>query len=493
MTRRSSRPVASAQRIVRNTFFSIFSELSLLFTSVYFILAARHLGDADYGKFSAAIGFVGLFTLIIVFGLTYSITKLVVRYARHGGRIVASALTLQSVLALIGMVLCAGAVWIFKYKYPPEVRWLMLIVFVAETLKCFNLTLRAACKALGAFHYDTLAVNLERSLLLGGGALLLLTGQSLYVFAAMLVVARTVGFSVLLWAMHRLGQSVIRKPKIRDIKLLVRRTKVYVLQSALGKIYDNLDVVMISLFRAFDEVAWYSVSRKILEGLWFIPNMLTEAVYPELSARALVDRHLVQKLFDRSVKYMLAISIAVSLGTVAIAPWLIKLLYTSAYAKAAPVLVILGAAIAPSFLRYLFGTTLIATNHQDRETRISMGRTGTNLLLNAMLIPSYGYIGATWATLATEFISIGFYAVSLAKAGLIHNGLIAPLLKPLGAMALTLPLWLYFKAWHPLIFLVAVIGVYVLGCLAFRLLDTEEWQLIRNQVSGRSKGRKIAP
>jgi O-antigen/teichoic acid export membrane protein len=466
--------VASSQKIVGNTIYSFISEISLLFTSIFYIVAANYLKDVVYGKFASALAFVGLFTLLVIFGFIYSITKFIVKDRENAGKYIGNALYIQFVFTIICFAFCYLIAFLFRSKYPLDVRYIIIIVFFAEALKCYNLTLRTAYKALNEFRYATIAVLIERISLLLIGSILLIGGYGLYAAALVLLASRILGFVLLVYFSIRMRYRLFLKPDTVLIRDLLKKSWIYVVQTFFGKIFDNIDVVMISLMRKFDEVGWYSAARRILEGLWLIPNIITEAVYPEFAVRHLVSKSLVSKLFDKSYKYMLIVSIIVSVGTVVIASALIDLVYGVDFKNAALVLILMGLAVIPSFLRYLFGTTLIAINLQKSETWISIGRSVFNVAANFILILIYGYIGAVIATVITECISLIPYFIIFKKDGLVHSTQWRFLYKPLFALFVVLPILFLLNSWNKFLLFFIVLSVYVTMIFILKTFDREE-------------------
>ena len=481
--------ISSGKKIVGNTILSSFSELSLVFTSIFYILAARYLSDTGFGKFGTAVGFVGIFTLFIMFGFSYSITKIIVKERKKAGLYLGNALYIQLVFSAVYFLISLYVAYLLRTKYTLEVRYVIAIMFVAESLRCFTLTLRAGCKALGQYHYDAIAVNAERIFLLVVGIVLFLTGHGLFAVAVVVAVSRLVSLGILIGFMYRMHQNLVIMPNFKIWKMLLKKSYVYVAPSAFWRIYDYSDVVMISLMRPFHEVGWYRAGRQILEGLWFIPNILTEAIYPELNARHLVSRELVFKLFDRSFKYILSISVMVSIGTIVISRWLINLIYGPAYQKTVMVLILLGITVVPSYLRYMFGNTLIAINLQKKETYIAGGRSIFNAVGNLVLIYFYGYIGATIATVATDYFVIFVYFAILREEGLVRKSQLKFVYKPfVGAVSL-IPVYYITRPIGDVIQFFIMITVYIVALFSLRIFDKEELTFFKNYVN--RKRRKL--
>ena len=473
--------VSSPQRIIRNTVFSTFSELSMLFTSVFFLLATRFLGDSGFGRFSIALAFVGLFSLVIVFGFSYSITKVIVRRRREAGAFVSNALTLQALLTIVCLALCMTAAFLLKQKYDPPLRWLMLIVLAAEALKSYTLTLRSAAKAMGGFHYDTIAMNAERIFLLAVGGGLLIAGRGVFTAAWILAASRLISFLVLFYAVRKLSPDGFQRPSRLMCRMLLSESWIYVVQAALWRIYDFIDVVILSLMvgSGFQPVAWYNAGKKFLEGLWILPNILTEALYPEIASRHLISKDLVRRLFGRSLKYLIIVGFAVSIGTVLMSKTIVGWLLSPAYRNTSKVLFVFGIAVVPSYLCYLFGNTIIAINLQKREIAVSAARSAFNVISNIILISRYGYLGAAFATLATNLFAVGLYAIILHRAGLRVTSHFIVFGKSIAALVILAPVYWIVSGLHPVLQCTVLMPLFGLILFWFRMFERDEIEVFR--------------
>jgi O-antigen/teichoic acid export membrane protein len=469
MTRTSSR-----QKIIGNTLFSLLSELSLLFTVVFSILAARFLGDREFGKLGAAVGFVGIFTLFIVFGFSYSIPKIINRRPENAGAAVWNALIIQASFSLACAVVCMSVAGLLRTKYTADVRILIGIVFIAETFRCFVFTLRAAFKTLGRFHYDTIAVNAERIFLLLAGTWVLIQTRNVIWAAVVLALSRAISFFILVFFLFRDGLHRNAGPSLAGCRMLMADSWIYAIQTGIFRLYDSIDLFMLSLMRPFAEVGWYRAGRQIIDGLTFIPNVLTEVVYPEMNSRHMVSDRMVTRLFERSFKYILITAVFVGLAVILFSGRIVALIYSPDYVRTVAVLAVLGISVIPAYIRYLFGNILIAINLQKSVLAVSGIRVGLNLVLNYILIRSYGYMGAAAATVAVEVFSFGVYAYLLKKQKFINRSQWAFAFKPILAGAAVLVLQRCMPDMHFLVRFFILFLSYIGVIFALKTFDREE-------------------
>jgi O-antigen/teichoic acid export membrane protein len=266
-------------------------------------------------------------------------------------------------------------------------------------------------------------------------------------------------------------------------KTLLWQSWVYVMQAALWRVYDYIDTVMISLLGGFQQAGWYTAGKKILEGLWLVPNILTEALYPEINARVHVSKDLAASLFRRGMKYLAVAAVAAAGATVLLSGPLVEIIYGSRFAKTVDVLRVLGLAVVPSYLRYMFGNTLIAVNLQNWETVMAGVRGVVNVTANYLLIPSYGAVGAAIAFLVTDLITVVFYLWILHGANLVDRGLLLQLGKPIADALVLVPIYGLMSRLHPLVQSMALLPLYAVVLFLFRTFDKQEIDVFRKMLA----------
>ena len=123
-------------------------------------------------------------------------------------------------------------------------------------------------------------------------------------------------------------------------------------------------------------------------------------------------------------------------------------------------------------------TILISINEQ--KLLLLLGATGlfSNVALNLILIPRYGFIGASLATVCSELLVLvaGYYLLTT-KA--VRFPLIAPALRPLLALFILGGIGVALGIELQPIHLFPIIPLYIILLLALRTFDDEEMGMIR--------------
>lgn len=173
----------------------------------------------------------------------------------------------------------------------------------------------------------------------------------------------------------------------------------------MAAVYMKIDQVMLGQMRGEADVGLYSVAVKLSEAFYLAPNMVLISVFPSLvRARELgVEVYLArfQRLYDA---YVWA-AVAAALGVQLVGGFMIRHLYGAPFAAAAPAL----AVHIWSGVFWFSGTAghryLISENLTKLTLLMTTAGAVTNVLLNLVLIPRLGILGAAYATLLSFAVS----------------------------------------------------------------------------------------
>jgi O-antigen/teichoic acid export membrane protein len=174
---------------------------------------------------------------------------------------------------------------------------------------------------------------------------------------------------------------------------------------------------------------------------------------------------------------MLAIlGLPLAIGAVVTADSIVHV--TRGFEQSIPALRILAPSVALLFVNNAFIYTLTAINRQLDFTRLALFTLAVNVVLNLVLIPPYGYLGAAVASTITEvaLFAGGWWLLRRHLASLSLVGSIAPVLASAAAMGIVVYL---IRAWPLAVVIVLGAAVYLAGLLLTRALSPEEWSIVR--------------
>ena len=165
-------------------------------------------------------------------------------------------------------------------------------------------------------------------------------------------------------------------------------------------IFTSSDRLFLYVFATPAVVGLYEAAYRVIQPLYLISNVVTDAMYLQL-ARAYKTDHLAPTL-RRYVDLMCFGTIPLGFFLLAFAPLLVATIYGTKYMAASPYLAVLGWVIT---FGYMSGIAVIPFSawNRPREYGNSTAFGGVlNLGLNFLLIPPYGGLGAAWATVAAK-------------------------------------------------------------------------------------------
>lgn len=383
----------SADRVIRLTVG--------LFVGVWL---ARYLGPATFGLYSLAFALVGLFGVFSRLGLDGVLVREIVRRPDARGELLGSALALR----LSGGTLAAAAATLCAALVRPDdttVQFIAAIVALGLIFQAFDV-LELWFQSQMLSRYAVLAKTGVFLLLAAVKVLLILSGAPVTAFA-WAALAEVVLASAGLVAAYRLsGQTFAHwRVALRPALELLRPAAPLILAGIAVSVYMKIDQVMIATMIGDEAVGLYAAATRLTEATYFVPTVLMASLLPAIvSIRASSEAHFrsrMQNLFDLMVIAALVLAVPLSL----LSGIVIRLLYGAAYEPSAQVLAIHVWVNVFVFLGVASSSYLLAEN----LTAISFYRTLlgaiANIVLNLVMIPRFGIVGAAWATLVSAFIA----------------------------------------------------------------------------------------
>jgi O-antigen/teichoic acid export membrane protein len=207
--------------------------------------------------------------------------------------------------------------------------------------------------------------------------------------------------------------------------------------------YTRTDILMLGWMMDEKSVGMYSAAFKLTGSLTIIPLAITTSLLPLLSnAFGSGDAEKVRQMYRAAFSVAVVAGLPVAVGGYLLAEGVIGLVYGAGYEPAVNALQILAPAMFFSFILYVMTTSAVAVGRTVLFTVYAGMLALLNIALNAALIPSYGIVGASWATLIAEgFLMVAGLAVLRPSVGFPAGG---AAIRALGAalLAVGVLIWL---------------------------------------------------
>jgi O-antigen/teichoic acid export membrane protein len=170
------------------------------------------------------------------------------------------------------------------------------------------------------------------------------------------------------------------------------------------RLYTYFDTVMLQFMRGEEEVGYYSAAYKIIFFFINLGLIYNQAIFPVVSRLFHTSIDDMRRLLSASTKLIVTIALPLAVGGTVLAQPIMRLLYSSQYDNGIIALQILIWVVTFMFIGSLYGYALIACGRQNYYARAEFTTVIANLVLNIILIPHYGLVGASAATLVSAGI-----------------------------------------------------------------------------------------
>jgi len=377
--------------------------LRILISFVVTVFVVRYLGPNDFGLLSYAISFYGLFSTISILGLESITIRELVKNPDKRDDLLGSVFLLRLLGGVSTIIFIAFTLYFSGES--TNISILILIVSASAIFQSFSVVdyyFRAEVKAKYSVYVFSSSVLIVAVLKI----MLIIFQANLIYFAIAFSVEFLLAASGFLFV-YRFNKLKLSKWRF-DKKLAVSLLKdswPLILSGLVVSVYMKVDQVMIKNMLNSEEVGYYAAAVKLSEAWYFIPVALTNSLFPAIVNAKKVSKEFynnrMQKLYDILAWMAIAIAVPVSIFSSEI----ISIIFGNEFQSAAPVLTIYIWAGVAVFLGVASSQYLINENF----TKLSFSRTligmVLNILLNFILIPKYGIVGAAVATLISYTVA----------------------------------------------------------------------------------------
>jgi O-antigen/teichoic acid export membrane protein len=379
------------------------------FVNVWFV---RHLGPVQYGVFSYAVNFSALFGLFASLGLDSIVVRELARAPEADGELLGTALALRSGAAVLMWVLAVGTVLVLRADLLARSMVAVLSIgSLAVAASVFDLWFQAKIASRGV-------VIARSGIFIAAAAvrcLLILADASLLVFGALVVATSLATAAAAYWLYRRarLPPKPLTFSAARARALLADGWPL-IISSLSIVVYMKIDQVMLVAMVGESENGVYAVAVTLSEVWYFLPTAVSATVFPlVVEAYDRLDRDSFEGRMQAFYDGMAALGYAIAVPIALVATPLVRTLYGEQYARAGTVLSIHVISFLFVSLGVARGRFLMAGNFTRFAMVTGVVAAVLNVLLNLLLIPVSGAVGAAWSTLVS-------YAVANYFTGFLH-------------------------------------------------------------------------
>lgn len=375
---------------------------------------ARYLGPSQYGELAYVLAFVAFFQTISLLGLDGIAIRDMAREKKSSPAILGTVLRLRLTSGFICWFAAVAGMLIFRQG---DTHTLILTSIIAGSLifqaaDTIDLWFQSQTQSKRTVFSKTISYIIASGLKVW----LILIKAPLVLFATVSLVELAMSAIALMVAYRQFPAPFRWAWDVTWAKKLLRESWPYMLSSLAIIVYMRIDQIMLREMIDVREVGVFSAALPLSSTWYFIPMMISQSIGPTIARKKHSDPVGYEKSITQLFSLMWWTMLPLSVGIALFSQPIVALLYGPAYKASATVLAIHIFANIPVALGVSQGIWII----NEGKNTLSLSKTVigaiSNVLLNLLLIPRYGALGAASATVFSQMISAVLSNIFLAPA-----------------------------------------------------------------------------
>ncbi|BCS54867.1 flippase [Geobacter sp. SVR] len=365
---------------------------------------ARYLGPSEYGLLSYAASIIGMFSAVALLGLEAIVVRDLVRNPEREQEILGTTFRLRFLAGAISYGVAIATVMCLRFNDPKAhlLVGVMGWVLIFGAFDTIDLWFQSRVRSKFVVYAKN-AAFVAASLLRVG---FVVFKTPVVAFAAANAIEYALAAIGLLVVYRHCGERFGSwKGNLSLAREMFRESWPLLLSGIVFMVYLRIDQVFLGQMADSREVGVYAAAVKIAEIWFFIPTVVVNSVFPNIIKTKENDEEEFYRRLQKLYNLMAFIGYAIAIPTTLLAGFVVTLLYGKAYAAAAPMLILLVWSDVFAILAVARNAYLLAMNWSRVLFWMVLIGAVSNVLLNMVLIPRYGGIGAAAASLISYWIA----------------------------------------------------------------------------------------
>jgi len=388
------------------------------------ILLSRYLlSPSGYGLLFLAMSILGTSFLFSVFGLPASVARYVTEYVETGSGQVRHIVRFGLTTNAVSITIVCSAIALLRERIAalfgePGLAPLLLIGAVFVAARSFEKHLFALFQAFNAVEWSGLMKTVDSVTQVLIVVVLVLFGfgvvGAMIGFAVAAGLGAVVGFVVLARRYYSEYESA---PAIEaGLKRRILRYSVPLTAGGAANALDQrVDIMLVGYLMNPAAAGYYTLAKQISESVSTPATSLGFTVSPQLGSHKASDEvSLAADLYETSFVHLVAIYVPAAAGMILVARPAVTTVFGRAYVDAVPAVQVFGVYTLLVALDQITNDGLDYLGRARSRAVVKGVTSVANVALNVALIPVYGVVGATAATVATYsvLVAVELYIVT---------------------------------------------------------------------------------
>jgi O-antigen/teichoic acid export membrane protein len=389
----SLEPVEGPQKSWRQLAFVLGeAALSLVSSGVLFMIISHVSGPELLGTYALAVAWLTLFQGISSFGIPEFLMREVGAYGRDAAGQIVHAILLGLGSGFVALCLMLAGVRLLGYS-----TYLVQVVTIAS-LALIPTFLNTACRsvylALREMHLTFSAALVEVIIVMSASLYLLLSSYGAIALMVTLVVAKVTSASI---ALTLLYYRVLPVRPSFDLGVLMRTARTvftFGIGNMLGMLSMRINTIMASALVDIATIGQFAAATKIMELGLIIPNLFAPLLMTRIAYRFNTQGNRDPNHFGAWYQVLFALVVPTCVGVWVFARLILETLFGTGFGNALWILRILMIYLVIESADAVMSVILKAAHRQREDVSRLAFNPLTNIVLNLVLLPTLGTIGA---------------------------------------------------------------------------------------------------
>ena len=365
-----------------------------LFVGVW---VARYLGPEQYGLLNYALSFVALFAAIATLGFNGIVVRDLINYPESANTTLGSAFVSRLVGGLVAVLLISSSV-VWVRSGDPLSQFIVIIISFGLVFKSTEVV-KYWFESQVQSRYCVWVENAV-FLFLAAVKVGLIVGKAPFIAFIWVVLVEAILIAVGLMAVYVVKRGKLRqwKPKWKRSMELLKDSWPLIASGLTIMIYMRIDQIMLGEMAGDEAVGLYAAAVSISEIWFFIPMIISASVFPSIIRSSKQNNKVYYDNLQRLYDFLVWVAIVIAVAVHFLGEWIVLLLFGDQFKAASDILKVHiwgGVLVFFGIARHKW---ILNHNLQRFEIWLDVIGAGANVLLNLVLIPHYGALGAAYAT-----------------------------------------------------------------------------------------------
>lgn len=380
------------------------------------VLSRYLLTPEEYGLLFFAISVLSVVAIFGTLGLPSSVARYVTEYNERDPGQVPHVLTTSLAIMLllsgvVGASVSLGRFWIADLLDEPGLAALLSLGFAYVVFRSMRSYLTKVFQGFNRVDYSALVTTVYAAgrvlfavgfVLLGFGVVGAFAG-----FVVGFLLSVVVGAGLLYWQFYR---SLDRAPEREEglLRRIVEYSVPLTVTRSAGVLDKRVDTILIGVLLNPAAVAFYTIAKQVSDVCVAPARAIGFTVSPAYGEQKVADDpSRAARLYEQSLEHVLLLYVPAVVGLVLVAEPVVRFVFGTEYMQAVPVLQVISLYVLVSSVNRITTDGLDFLGRARDRAVVKSATAIANFVLNLLLIPVLGVVGAALATVMTQSVYAG--------------------------------------------------------------------------------------